>query len=82
MEFRELGTTGERISSIGLGTWQLAGMMGAVDRRKAAALIREAVDRGINFIDTAEKYGIVNNSSERLFVQGTERGVFSRRFFR
>jgi len=57
MEFRELGTTGEHISSIGLGTWQLAGMMGAVDRANATALIREAIDRGINFIDTAEKYG-------------------------
>jgi len=32
-------------------------MMGAVDRTNATALIRKAIDSGINFIDTAEMYG-------------------------
>jgi myo-inositol catabolism protein IolS len=57
MEFRKLGRTEERVPVIGLGTWQLAGMMGAVDRSSATPLIRKAIDSGLTFIDTAEMYG-------------------------
>jgi aryl-alcohol dehydrogenase-like predicted oxidoreductase len=57
VEYRQLGMTGEQISIVGLGTWQLAGMMGAMDRHQSTALIRTAIDRGITFIDTAEQYG-------------------------
>jgi myo-inositol catabolism protein IolS len=57
MEFRRLGATKERISILGLGTWQLAGMMGAVDRTESTALVRKAIDSGMTFIDTAEMYG-------------------------
>ncbi|MBN2551677.1 MAG: aldo/keto reductase [Spirochaetales bacterium] len=57
MEYRQLGGTEEKISAIGLGTWQLAGMMGAVDRSESTALIRGAIDGGVTFIDTAELYG-------------------------
>jgi aryl-alcohol dehydrogenase-like predicted oxidoreductase len=70
MEFKSLGTTGERISSIGLGTWQLAGMMGAVDRSKATVLVREAIDSGINFIDTAEKYGDSEQQLGKALTEG------------
>lgn len=57
MEYRTLGPTGESISALGFGTWPLAGKMGSVDRSKAVALVRHAVDSGITFIDTAEAYG-------------------------
>jgi aryl-alcohol dehydrogenase-like predicted oxidoreductase len=76
MEFRELGVTGESISSIGLGTWQLAGMMGAVDRGQSTALIRKAIDSGITFIDCAEMYG----DSEQLLGRALADGYRDRCF--
>lgn len=48
MEFKELGTTGERVPEIGLGTWLYTG---------GEQTIRRAVDLGANLIDTAESYG-------------------------
>ncbi|UCF99442.1 MAG: aldo/keto reductase [Spirochaetaceae bacterium] len=76
MEFRQLGTTGERISSIGLGTWQLAGMMGSVDRGKATALVRKAIDGGCTFIDTAEKYGDSEQQLGKALADGYRKKVF------
>jgi aryl-alcohol dehydrogenase-like predicted oxidoreductase len=70
VEFRQLGTTGERISSIGLGTWQFAGMMGAMDRKSTTALVRNAIDRGITFIDTAEMYGDSEQQLGRALAEG------------
>jgi len=71
-----LGTTGERISSIGLGTWQLAGMMGVVDRENATALIRKAIDSGITFIDTAEMYGDSEKQLSKALTEGYRNKVF------
>ena len=48
MEFKGLGTTGEQVPEIGLGTWLYKG---------GEETIRRAVDLGSNFIDTAESYG-------------------------
>jgi diketogulonate reductase-like aldo/keto reductase len=48
MEFKGLGTTGERVPEIGLGTWLYSG---------GERTIRRAVDLGANLIDTAESYG-------------------------
>jgi len=63
MEFRKLGNTEEKISVFGFGTWPLAGMMGEVDTASRVGLIREAIDRGLTFIDTAQMYG---NTEELL----------------
>lgn len=57
MEYRALGATDENIAVLGFGAWPLAGMMGFVDRSQATSLIREAIDSGVTFIDTAEGYG-------------------------
>jgi aryl-alcohol dehydrogenase-like predicted oxidoreductase len=76
MESRKLGDTGESISRIGLGTWQLAGMMGAVDRSQSSALIRRAIDSGITFIDCAEMYG----DSEQLLGRALADGYRDRCF--
>ncbi|GBQ28221.1 aldo/keto reductase [Gluconacetobacter azotocaptans] len=46
------------ISRIALGTWAIGGWMwGGPDDRKAIATIHEALDLGINLIDTAPVYG-------------------------
>jgi aryl-alcohol dehydrogenase-like predicted oxidoreductase len=76
MEYRQLGTTGEQISSIGLGTWQLAGRMGTVDRAQATALVRRAIDSGITFIDTAEKYGDCEQQLGKALGDGYREKVF------
>ncbi len=66
MEYRTLGKTGLKVSSIGIGTWQLSGPLiiegqadGFLDlgEKEAIALIRACGDLGINFIDSAEIYG-------------------------
>ncbi len=57
MQYRELGKTGLKISEISLGTWQVGGKWGSgFDEKNAEYILNEAVDRGINFIDTADVY--------------------------
>ncbi len=53
MQYRKLGTSGLRVSAIGLGTNQLGGK---VDLETAQAIIHTAFDLGINLIDTANTY--------------------------
>lgn len=50
---------GLRASAVGLGTWAIGGWMwGGTDDTAAEAAIREALDAGINLIDTAPAYGL------------------------
>lgn len=65
MKYRKLGKTGFVISEISLGTWQVGGRWGApFDFENAETILNEAVDQGINFIDTADVYGDGNGESE------------------
>jgi aryl-alcohol dehydrogenase-like predicted oxidoreductase len=58
MRYRSLGSTGLRVSVIGLGTWQLGGEWGrAFCQADADAIFDKAGELGINLIDTAECYG-------------------------
>ena len=57
MKYRILGKTGFRVSEISLGTWQLGGRWGEkFNFDSAREILREAVDKGVNFIDTADVY--------------------------
>lgn len=58
---RILGSTGERVSAIGLGGWHLA--LPHVNVRLAHRLIRTAIDRGITFMDNCWDYN--SGASER-----------------
>src|SRR6202043_351200 len=51
---RELGTTGEKVSSIGLGGWHLG--LKNVDESLSVRIIHSAIDRGINFMDNSWDY--------------------------
>jgi aryl-alcohol dehydrogenase-like predicted oxidoreductase len=54
---RVLGKTGFEINPMGLGTWQVGGRWGsAFDEKNAAAILHQAADGGVNFIDTADVY--------------------------
>src|SRR3954451_14839940 len=65
MQTRTLGRTGIEVSEIGYGAWGIggSGWLGAQDDESLRAL-HLAVDKGINFIDTALGYG--DGHSEQL----------------
>ncbi|WP_435020368.1 aldo/keto reductase [Tundrisphaera sp. TA3] len=54
MPYRTLGSTGERVSAIGLGGWHLA--LKHVDKKTAINIVHSAIDRGINFLDNSWDY--------------------------
>jgi aryl-alcohol dehydrogenase-like predicted oxidoreductase len=60
---RRLGTTGPEITRLGFGSWAVGGAgwassWGAQDDTQSIAAMRHAVERGINWIDTAAIYGV------------------------
>jgi aryl-alcohol dehydrogenase-like predicted oxidoreductase len=59
MDFTTLGRTGLRVSVAGLGSGgpSRLGLEGGLSKDQGVALIRRAVDLGINFFDTAHSYG-------------------------
>jgi aryl-alcohol dehydrogenase-like predicted oxidoreductase len=58
MQRRTLGISGLEVSALGLGCMGLSfGLGPATEKSQAIQLIRAAVDRGVNFFDTAEVYG-------------------------
>ncbi|QCK88789.1 aldo/keto reductase [Phreatobacter aquaticus] len=61
MERRELGTGGLVVSAIGLGCMPLSGVYGAADDKASEDLIRHAIDRGIDHLDSADMYGWGHN---------------------
>jgi len=63
MDTRQLGTSDLHITPIGFGAWAIGGggwefAWGGQDDRDSIAAIREALDAGINWIDTAAVYGL------------------------
>ena len=67
MNYRPLGRTGWNVSEISFGAWAIGGTWGEVSDTESMAALHEAVDRGVNFIDTADVYGM--GRSERLVAQ-------------
>ena len=62
LEKRTLGTSGLEVSALGLGCMGLSYHRSAtLDRDEAIALIRDAVDLGVTFFDTAQVYGPFTN---------------------
>ncbi len=58
METRRLGATDLVCSALGFGTWALSTTeYGPIDVKAATGAICQAIDAGINLIDTAEVYG-------------------------
>jgi methylglyoxal reductase len=59
MKSREIGKSGIYPSVIGLGTWAVGGgtWWGETDDSLSIKAIQEAIDQGINLIDTAPGYG-------------------------
>jgi aryl-alcohol dehydrogenase-like predicted oxidoreductase len=66
MKYRSLGRTGWMVSEISFGAWAIGGSWGQVSDKEARAALNQAVDSGVNFIDTADVYG--DGRSERLIA--------------
>src|SRR6202048_1324252 len=63
MQTKRLGSSDMQITPIGIGAWAIGGGGGAVgwgpqDDDDSIAAIHAALDRGINWIDTAAVYGL------------------------
>src|SRR4030095_14739363 len=54
MIYRMLGSTGEKVSAIGVGGWHLG--LSHVDEQLAIRIVRTAIDGGINFMDNSWDY--------------------------
>jgi aryl-alcohol dehydrogenase-like predicted oxidoreductase len=67
MKFRPLGRTGWKVSEVSFGAWAIGGSWGNVSESDALAALNQAIDCGVNFIDTADVYG--GGRSERLIAQ-------------
>ena len=67
MRYRELGRTGWKVSEISFGAWAIGSMWGRVDDNESLAALHRALDLGVNFIDTADVYGM--GHSERLIAR-------------
>lgn len=67
MNYRELGRTGWKVSTVSFGAWAIGGTWGQVDDGESMAALHRALDLGVNFFDTADVYG--DGHSERLIAR-------------
>jgi aryl-alcohol dehydrogenase-like predicted oxidoreductase len=75
MQYRQLGSSTLVVSEISLGSWLT--YSGGVEKARAIACVKRALELGINFIDTANVYG--RGASETVLgeaLAGTKRGSY------
>jgi len=61
MARRRLGTDGPEVSAIGLGCMGMSEFYGETDEAESVATIQAAIERGVDFLDTADMYGVGRN---------------------
>jgi aryl-alcohol dehydrogenase-like predicted oxidoreductase len=76
MSLRLLGSTGERVSAIGLGGWHIG--IPKVDEELGVRIIRTAIDRGITFLDNSWDYneGVSEERMGRALTDGYRQRAF------
>ena len=67
MEYRQLGQTDMKVSTISFGAWAIGGTWGPVQDEESMKALHAAIDAGLNFVDTADVYG--DGRSERLVAR-------------
>lgn len=71
MQYRTLGSTGLKVSVVGIGTWQFGGEWNKTfEQSEVDAMFKRGKELGINLIDTAECYG--DHLSESLIGAAVE----------
>ena len=63
IESRTLGKSPLKVSAIGLGLMSMSGVYGNADDEQSISVIHHAIDRGINFLDSADMYGWGHNET-------------------
>ena len=76
MIYRTLGSTGEKVSAVGVGGWHLS--LKHVDEALSLRIVREAIDRGVNFMDNSWDYN--DGESERRMGKALADGYRERAF--
>jgi Aldo/keto reductase family len=61
MNMRKLGSAGPLVSEIGLGCMAMSGVYGPADEQESIQTIQEAIDQGVNLLDTGDFYGMGHN---------------------
>ena len=67
MQYKELGRTGMKVSTVSFGAWAIGGTWGKVNDENSFAALNRALDAGVNFFDTADVYG--DGHSEKLIAK-------------
>jgi aryl-alcohol dehydrogenase-like predicted oxidoreductase len=83
MVTRILGTTGPRVSTLGLGCMGMSDFYGPADQAESIATIHAALDAGITLLDTGDWYGMGHNElliREALRGRNREQVVLSVKF--
>lgn len=76
MIYRTLGSTGQKVSAIGVGGWHLS--LKHVDEKLSLRIVRTAIDRGVNFMDNCWDYN--DGESERRMGKALGDGYRERAF--
>ena len=63
MEMRTLGKSGLKVSALGLGLMSMSGVYGNASDDESIGVIHHALERGINFLDSADMYGWGHNET-------------------
>ncbi|HEX2333415.1 MAG TPA: aldo/keto reductase [Burkholderiales bacterium] len=63
MEQRELGRSGIKVSALGLGLMSMSGVYGNANDEESIGVVHYALDKGINFLDSADMYGWGHNET-------------------
>jgi hypothetical protein len=61
MKTRKLGSHGPAVSALSLGCMGMSGMYGQSDESQSVRTIHDAIDAGINLLDTGDFYGMGHN---------------------
>lgn len=79
---RRLGADGPEVFPIALGCMSMTGMYGPADTSESLATIHEALDRGVNLLDTGDFYDIGRNEMliGRALKERTDKPLLSVKF--
>ena len=63
MKYRTLGSSGEKVSAIGLGCMGMSDFYGPADEDESIATLHHTLGIGLNFLDTSDVYGKGHNET-------------------